>query len=130
MPNSTVLDLRTTDRLVPRVATMDGFLSETAGTRGVDLRSVVPLTTFIVRTRNSQYRVIVSRDTSVIVQGGNFFLDPTPGRIDGSSFGGSLLKVAWIGVGMRMEITTGEQRIITSPVRDISVVHASSGSPH
>ena len=70
--------------------------------------------------------MIVSRDTSAIVQGGRFFPDATPGRIDGSGFGGSFLKVGWIGIGLRMEIFADGQRIITSPVRDISVERCTS----
>ena len=75
----------------------------------------------------SRYRIIVRRDTSAIVQGGRFFPDATPGRIDGSGFGGSFLKVGWIGIGLRMEIFADGRRIITSPVRDISIQrHASA----
>ena len=93
----------------------------TIATGGVDLPGVEPLTTLLVRTCNSRYRVSVTRGTSVVVQGGHFFPDAVAGRIDGSGFGGSLLKVGWIGVGLRMEIFAGDQRIVTSPVRDISI---------
>ena len=64
------------------------------------------------------------------MQGGQFFPDPTPGRIDGSGFGGSFLKVVWIGIGLRMEIFADGQRIITSPVRDISVERCASPLLH
>jgi hypothetical protein len=74
--------------------------------------------------------MIVSRDTSAIVQGGRFFPDATPGRIDGSGFGGSFLKVGWIGIGLRMEIFADGQRIITSPVRDISLERCTSPLLH
>ena len=125
--SSTIINQARPTSLVPREATLDGFVDETADARGIHLRDVEPLTTLMVRTRNSQYRIVVSHDTSVIVQGGQFFLDATPGRIDGSGFGGSLLKVGWIGIGLRMEIFADGQRIITSPVRDISIQrHASA----
>jgi hypothetical protein len=42
-------------------------------------------------------------------------------RLDGSSFGGALLKVAWLGVGLRMEICCNGQRIVTSPVRSFEI---------
>ena len=106
---------------VPHVATLDGFARETAAGRGLDLRDVDALTTITIHTRNSHYRVIVTHGTSVVVQGGRFFPDPVGARIEGSGYGGSLLKVGWIGVGMRMEIFAGDQRIITSPVRGISI---------
>jgi len=127
--SSTILDPRS-NTWVPRVATLDGFADETADMPGVDLRDVEPLTTIAVRTRNSQYRIIVTRGTSVVVQGGQFFPDAIAARVDGSGFGGSLLKVGWIGIGLRMEIFAGDQRIITSPVRDISIEPRAAGTAH
>ena len=107
---------------LPRpAATLDGFVGELADAPGINLHDVDPLTTLLVRTRNSTYRIIVSQGTSVIVQGGQFFPDRTEARIDGSGFGGSLLKTAWIGVGFRMEIFANGERIITTPVRDVTI---------
>ena len=125
--SSTILNLRRQTAYVARAVTLNGFVEETGNIRGLYLRDVEPLTTLIVRTRNSRYRIIVRRDTSAVVQGGQFFPDATPGRIDGSGFGGSFLKVGWIGIGLRMEIFADGRRIITSPVRDISIQrHASA----
>ena len=89
--SSTIINLARPTSLVPRAATLDGFVDEIADASGIYLRDVEPMTMLTIRTCNSRYRVIVSRDTSVIVQGGQFFPDATPGRIDGSGFGGSLL---------------------------------------
>ncbi len=115
----------------PRAATLDGFVDDVAGGRGIHLRDVEPLTTIVVRTHNSCYRILLTHDgTGAIVRGGAFFPDPTPARIDGSGCGGTLLKVGWIGVGLRMEIFTAGRRIITSPVRDVTLECASSGSVH
>jgi hypothetical protein len=116
---STIIERDT--RLVPQVATLDGFVEGVSETRGVHLRQLDPLTTLRVQTLNSQYRIVITSGTSAIVQGGRFFPDPTPARIDGSGFGGTVLKVAWIGVGLKMEIFANDQRIITSPVRDIAI---------
>ena len=116
--------------LIPRRATLDGFVSEASEAYGLDLRDLEPLTTVTVETRNSIYRIIVSHDTSVLVQGGQFFPDVTPGRLDGASLGGSFLKMGWVLVGFRMEIFADGQRIITSPVRDISIRRSASERPH
>jgi hypothetical protein len=83
----------------------------------VSLRDVEPLTTLIVVTRNSRYRIIVKSSTDVLIQGGQFFPDTTPAQLDGASFGGSFLKLGVIAVGLCMEIRSGPERIVTSPVR-------------
>jgi hypothetical protein len=94
-------------------------VSASSAADGVSLRDLEPLTTLLVRTCNSLYRIVVSQHHSVFVQGGQFFPEMTDARLDGSSFGGSFLKVGWIGVGLRMEFWDGSQRIVTSPVRAI-----------
>jgi hypothetical protein len=126
--SSTILQRGNEPALVPRLATLDGFVNDTAESRGIDLRQLDPLTNISVRTHNSCYRLVITSGTSAIVQGGQFFPDPTPARIDGSGFGGTMLKVAWIGVGLRMEIFANDQRIITSPVRRIGIERQSAHS--
>jgi hypothetical protein len=113
--------------VVTRGATLDGFVAEATMGPGLALRDLEPLTSFVVHTRNSRYHVIVSRADEIIVQGGSFFPDPTPARLDGSSLGSSFLKLGWIGVGLRMEISAGGQRIVTSQVR--SIVRDEPGAP-
>lgn len=107
--------------LTARTTTLDGFVDGLADAPGIHLRDLDPLTVLLVRTRNSTYRVIVSHGTSVLVQGGRFFPETTPARLDGSGLGGSLLKSGWIGVGFRMEIVASGERIVTTPVRDVTV---------
>ena len=128
--SSTIIPCRNGPTLVPRAATLDGFVDDLAGVDGIHLRDVEPLTTLVVRTHNSRYRILITNGTAAIVRGGTFFPEPTPARIDGSSFGGTLLKVGWIGIGLRMEIVTNGRRIITSPVRDVALEQASAGSVH
>ena len=93
---------------------------------GVDLRDLPPFTTLLVRTMNSDYRVVVAQWPEVYIQGGSFFPDPTAACLDGASIGGSCLRVGWIGIGLLVEIRSGGRRIITSPVRAITVEQASS----
>ena len=126
--SSTIILRRNDSTLFPRAATLDGFVNDLADAPGIYLREVEPLTTIVVRTHNSCYRILIEHDTTAIIRGGAFFPEPTPARIDGSGFGGTLLKVGWIGIGLRMEIFTNGRRIITSPVRD--VILERSGSIH
>ena len=87
---------------------------------GVHLRQLPPLTMLLVWTKNSLYRIVVTEGSSVYVQGGTFFPDPTSAHLDGASMGGGFLQVGWIGVGRLMEIRAGGTRIVTSPVRAIA----------
>lgn len=107
------------DRAVPtEAATLDGFAAATSGP-GVSLRLLEPLTELTVQTRNTCYRIVVSHEADIVIQGGAFFPDPTRAHVEGSSVGGNLLKIGWIGVGLRMEIVAEGRRIVTTAVRSI-----------
>ena len=117
---------------LPRRCTLEGFGEEVSRAVGVGLADLEPLTTLLVRTRHSLYRIIVRepRELKILIQGGQRFVEPTEARFEGSSFGGSCLKVGWIARDMRMEIRCGNRRIVTSPVRSIEILEdASSRRP-
>jgi hypothetical protein len=115
-----------TTTCVSRAATLTGFTSAVSSTNGVQLRDLPPMTTLVVRTRNSEYHIVVSSGDEVLVKGGHFFPSLTEARFSGASVGGSFLKVGWIGVGLRMEILAEGRRIVTSPVYDIATADDSS----
>ena len=46
--------------------------------------------------------------------------------VSGSTFGGCMLKIGFLGVGLRMEICAGGQRIVTSPVKSLRIEHSDS----
>ena len=115
-----------TTTCVSRAATLTGFTSAVSSTNGLQLRDLPPMTTLLVRTRNSEYRIVVSSGDEVLVKGGHFFPALTEARFSGTSVGGSFLKVGWIGIGLRMEILAEGRRIVTSPVYDIVTADDSS----
>lgn len=88
--------------------------------KGVPLRQLPPLTTLLVRTRKSLYRIVVTEGANVYVQGGRFFPDPTSACIDGASGDGFFQNAVWIAVGLPMKIRAGGKRIVTSRVRAIT----------
>ena len=108
-----------TRRRITPLYTLDGFTEELSACEGVNLCDLEPMTTLVVRTSHSVYRIIVLQDTTVLVQGGRF-PDDTIGHLHGSGFGGNLLKLGWIGVGLRMEISVDGKRFVTSVVRAIT----------
>ena len=101
-------------------STLDSFVAAATAGAGVAIGSVEPLTSFIVETRNTRYRIIVTRSDEIVIQGGSFFPDPTPARLEGASLGTNLLRLGWIGLGLRMEIRANGQRIVTTPVQTIT----------
>ena len=115
----------TDSELVPRRCTLDGFVEEVAVTEGLNVREAEPLVPILVTTQNSLYRIIPLRwgNADVLVQGGQFFPEPTEARLAGSTFGGSFLKMYWIKIGMHLEIDPGHGRgpIITTRVADVRI---------
>ena len=106
---------------------VDELADEASATEGINLDDLEPLTTLMVRTCHSVYRIVVWRGTTVLLQGGRRFPRSTVCRINGSGFGGSVLKLAWMGVGLRMEIAAGGRWIVTSPVREITTEYPANG---
>jgi hypothetical protein len=65
--------------------------------------------------------MVIMQAPEVSVQGGVFFPEPTAARLVGSSLiPGGLLKEGWIGVGLRFELRSRDQYVVTSPVRAIT----------
>jgi len=93
------------------------------GITGIDLRSLPAGTAVVVNTRHSRYRFVMLDGSTLhaLVEGGQYFPQETIARVEGSTFGGSLLKVGWLGLGLYVELSFGGKRIITSRVRSISV---------
>jgi hypothetical protein len=100
---------------------LEGFAEEVSRTDAVDLGQLEPLTHLVVETQNTRYEIFVldAKERKVLVRGGKYFVEPVEACLNGSTFGGSFVKLGVIGVGMRMEIHAGGRRIITSPVRSI-----------
>jgi len=72
---------------------------------GINVHTLKPGTTVLAVTRNSLYKIIKGdRDEyDVIIQGGKRFYEPIGVNFSGSTFGGSMMKIGWIGYGMHME---------------------------
>ena len=81
------------------------------------------LDTICVRTRNSNYRIFLLEPTKgqALVEGGRHFVEPVEVTVSGSTLGGSVLKIGWIGMGLRIEIYSNGKRILTSPVQSFRV---------
>jgi len=109
--------------LVARNQTLDGFVSEHGCNEGVAISSLEPGTLLTVETRNSRYHLIVldGEAQRALVSGGTMFPVRTEVVVRGSTIGGTAIKLGWIGVGLRMELTIGKRRVTTTRVQAITV---------
>lgn len=121
------------DSQVSGRTTLDGFAEDVAGAEGLNVRAAEPLVPILVTTKNSCYRIVPLRRgrADVLVQGGRFFPEPTEARLVGATFGGSLLEMHWIRVGMQLEIDpgTGGGAIVTTRVIDVSIERETTAHP-
>lgn len=71
---------------------------------------------------NSTYTLDrIEGDRRVLIQGGKYFPEPKEAILIGSTFGGSMIKIGWIGYTMRMEIAFNNQIITTSPIKTAKI---------
>ncbi|HEU0173338.1 MAG TPA: hypothetical protein VFV58_03685 [Blastocatellia bacterium] len=115
---------------IPRCYTLDGVAEISQLLEGVTLMTLEACDTIHVRTRNSDYEILMLDPESgrAMVRGGEHFTEPVEATVSGSNFGGCMLKMGWLGVGLRMEICVNGQRTVTSPVQSLRVEHVDFGS--
>jgi hypothetical protein len=106
---------------------VNGNIVESEIEGGVYLDNLSEGAVLRVETQNHWYTIVIrGRGEELIWGHPKYCPDPLPVRIAGSTWGGSMLKLRFIGRGMRLEFGhPAFQRIVTSRVVDI---HASD--PH
>jgi hypothetical protein len=111
--------------------TLDRFAHLPGCSDGLAIESLDAGTVIEVRTRYSCYRVVLldPRSGRAVVSGGAAFSEPCEVRIEGATAGGSVLKMGWIGVGLRLELSIGRRRISTSRVRSVTIGAVPPPSP-
>src|SRR5215475_10697630 len=110
---------------IPRYCDLDGVIEISPLLEGVALMAVEVCDLIHARTRNSDYEIFMLDPESAraLVRGGEYFAEPVEATVSGSTFGGCMLKMGWLGVGLRMEIYANGRRTVTSPVQSLSVAH-------
>lgn len=94
---------------------------------GINVSLLESGTLLIVETQNSFYEFMIIDGKECTVFGGTRqdgsirFSKPVRAVIYGSTWGDSMLKVDWIGGGMRLEFYTEKGRIDTSPVKNLTI---------
>ena len=89
---------------------------------GITLESLAPFDSLRVTTLNSDYRIFLldPKTGRALVEGG-CFPEPVEAVVNGSNFGGSTLRVGWIGTGLRLEMWVDNRLVSTSPVQSFYV---------
>lgn len=106
---------------------LDRLMPGSDGPRRCDLQleSLQPFDTILLKTHNSDYRIMVLDPTlgRVLVEGGSYLTEPNEALLKGSAVSGSTFRRGVICVGSRLEMWVDERVIITSPVKSAEVVH-------
>jgi len=112
---------------VPAGAILD-FWSGEPWTNGVQIEQMDEMQRLLVRTRNSWYEITVIDGSSgeIVVRGGRFFPNATPARLAGATFGGSILKLRGIYIGLQMEISGADGPLLTTRVKMIVVQNSAA----
>lgn len=101
----------------------------TVNEAGLNMSLLSPKTKLFVETKNSFYEFVVVEAKKVTVFGGTLkdggirYPQPASAIFYGSTWGGSMIKVDWLGVGMYMEFKAeNEEKLLrTSVVRKIRI---------
>ena len=79
---------------------------------------------------NSVYRItILTPHRYEVLVPGRGVPERTRACLSGSTFGGSCLKIGWVGLGLHPEFHAGGQWIITAHERAIAVEPSATGAP-
>jgi hypothetical protein len=99
--------------------------NETSSTTDIALETLNPFDTILLRTYNSEYRILLldPKTGRALVEGGSYLPEPSEGLVRGSAFPGSLFNAGAISVGARLEMWVNEEVFLTSPVKSVEVKH-------
>jgi RNA polymerase-binding transcription factor DksA len=89
----------------------------------VSLESLNPFDTILLRTYNSDYRILLldPKTGRALVEGGDYLIEPNEALLRGSAIPGSEFKNGWVCVGSRLEIWVNERVLLTSTIKSVHV---------
>src|SRR5687768_6398120 len=89
----------------------------------VILESLEPFDSILLRTHNSDYRILLldPRTGRALVEGGDYLVEPTEALVRGSAVVGDAFKGGTISPGCRLEMWVSERAFLTSPIKSVWV---------
>jgi hypothetical protein len=96
----------------------------------LDLRGLAPYDTIHVRTRSSEYRMVLLDPVSgrALVQGGDRFPEATPVAVIGARSGHRSFDAGRISVGCGLSLSAHGRLVVTSPIQSLRVSAGHPGS--
>lgn len=113
------------DRLMSNKTCTTTKLGE-SGSRGeVMLENLNSFDTILIRTHNSDYRILLLEPTTgrALIEGGSYLLEPSEGLVKGSALLGSAFQPGALCVGGRVEMWVKDQVFLTSPIESVELKH-------
>lgn len=91
----------------------------------VVLETLNSFDTIILRTHNSEYRILLldPKTGRALVEGGAYLVEPSEALVRGSAAPGYDFKSGTISTGCRLEIWVEERALLTSPIESVQVKH-------
>lgn len=98
---------------------------ETSSATDIVLERLNPYDTILLRTDNSDYRILLldPKTGRALVEGGIYLPEPSEGLVKGSALPGSAFNGGAICIGGRLEMWVNEQVLLTSPINSVEVKH-------
>jgi len=105
-----------------------GFGAVLQSSSEVVLERMCSFDTILVRTLNTDYRILLLEPKigRVLVEGGQYFVEPREAWLTGSRLSDSSFKLGSITVGYHLEMWVDNKMVRTSRVQSISVEHTES----
>tara|TARA_R100000951_G_scaffold87258_1_gene75012 strand:- start:129 stop:503 length:375 start_codon:yes stop_codon:yes gene_type:complete len=102
------------------------IMKEMEDTDGVFIDRLELGTILEVQTQNTLYTIVTCEDKkekNILIQGGGYYSKVTDAILQGSSFGGSMLRIKYIGISMCMELWSEPSGpIMTTSVTGIKLI--------
>jgi hypothetical protein len=102
-----------------------GSVSSNIDSSDVILETLNPFDTILLRTLNSEYRILLldPKTGRALVEGGDYLVEPSEALVKGSAVPGYAIKAGAISTGSRLEMWINGQALLTSPINSVHVKH-------
>ena len=109
----------------PGAAAVGENENKEANVDDIALESLNPFDTILLRTYNSDYRLLLLDPLTgrALVEGGDYLVEPNEALLRGSAIPGAEFKGGSICVGARLEIWVDERVLLTSTIKSIHIKH-------